>query len=103
MFARMTLLSLALLLPSPALAQTPPAPGKSRVVRRVQRHDRDRSLALARRERVVRIDTVVVHGRPQRPQAALELSIGAFEFPVGTARYSPADRRHAQRGRGERW
>lgn len=93
------------LLSGTALGQpAPEKPASPRVVkRRVERHDQQRSLALRRGDRIVHIDTVVVHGRPQRPQAAVETSLQPFQFPLGTARYGGSFRHHADRSRRDGW
>ncbi len=94
------------LLSGTALAEPAPAkPAKQQrtVLRRAERRDRERSAALKRGERIVQIDTVVVQGRSQRPQAAVEVSVQSFQFPVGTARYSDFDRRKLKSSSDDRW
>lgn len=93
------------LLSGTALGQTAPEKNAgSRVVkRRVERHDQQRTLAQRTGGRVVHIDTVVVQGRPQRPQAAVETSLQRIQFPVGTTRYGGSFRRHADRSRSDGW
>jgi hypothetical protein len=77
-------------------AATKPQPERPR--RRAQKLDHSRSVQ-ERRARVHVIDTVTVVGRSQRPMSVFEVNVKAFRFPVGTARYSPRDRRFVRRGR----
>lgn len=105
MFIRSTLALLgALLLTGPALADAPPRADASTAKpraskRRVERHDAERTAAVKGTGQM-QLDTVVVFGRPQRPQAVTETSAQRFRFAVGTARYSERDRRFLSRGEG---
>ena len=90
MRSRPLLAALALcFMTAPAIAED----GK-RPRRRVERHD-------AQQTRVHRIQTVIVVGRRQLPQASIELTVQRPTFSVGTARYSERDRRFLRPG--ERW
>lgn len=80
-----------------AFADSPKAPR-----RRAAKHDRQRS-AEVRRGRVHVIDDVIIVGRPQRPLSVLDTAAERFRFPVGTARYSPADRRFLPADTRENW
>jgi len=87
----------------PALADDAAPAAKPRVQRRVERHNRDRSQAVKTHGRVLEIDTVIVQGRPGRPQAAVETSVQSFKFPVGTARYSESDQRFMKNKTDSSW
>ena len=87
----------------PAFADDAAPAAKPRVQRHVERHNRDRSQAVKTHGRVLEIDTVVVQGRPGRPQAAVETSIQSFKFPVGTARYSETDQRFIKNKSDSTW
>ena len=84
-------------------AKAPPAPAAKAGKRRVERHDRDRSAQVKGSSRVVVIPGVVVVGRPGRPLSVFESSTTRFDFPVGTARYSPPDQRFMRFKTEERW
>jgi len=90
-----------------AASAEPPAPAAKPAVtkakpdrprRRAEKHDQARSRE-ERRTRVHVIDTVTVVGRAQRPMSVFDVNVKSFRFPVGTARYSPRDRRFAKPGR----
>lgn len=89
--------AVTLLTATAALAEAPKAPR-----RRAAKHDQVRS-AEVRRGRVHVIDDVIIVGRPQRPLSVLETAAERFRFPVGTARYSPADRRWLPADARENW
>jgi hypothetical protein len=97
MLGKMKLRALILLgglvtLSTPAFGEAQPS--NARVLRRVEKHDQQRS-----RSQVHTIDGVVIPGRAARPQASIEISVQPFRFPVGTARYSERDQRFLKRGR----
>lgn len=83
-------------------AKPPAAPAARHAKRRVEKHDSDRTQQV-KGSRVVMIPGVIVVGRPGRPMAVFESSTKRFDFPVGTARYSPADQRFMRFKTEERW
>lgn len=92
---------------TPAFAEAPSAPApkaKAKAVpkRRAAKHDQARSLAVKGARVHVMTDIWIV-GRPQRPLSVLDTAAQPFRFPVGTARYSPGDRRFLPADTQERW
>ncbi len=79
-----------------------PKPAAKSPKRRVERHDRARSAQVKGKSHWVVIPVTVV-GRPGRPLSVFESSAQRFDFPVGTARYSPTDQRFLRSKPGERW
>lgn len=93
--------------PQKAAAKAPAKAGAKAPAKAVH-HPRRRSDRLdamrTRQERNVQmLKTVYVFGRRQRPLAVFDINVKPFRFPVGTARYSPRDRRFLPRHGGERW